>query len=141
LCCESAFGKTWDSRPCPAPRNDASTAFESTALSFVRRGHESSCSAIARAAKKETNERRCGHGLKGCLASSVSRRSSPYSLCTLTRPLLAGFWPKEAKILFLGLDNAGKTTMLHMLKDQKLSSHQPTNHPSTNRSPGVAVVR
>lgn len=40
-----------------------------------------------------------------------------------------GFFQKSANIVFLGLDNAGKTTLLYMLQSDRYTQTDSTIHP------------
>jgi len=40
-----------------------------------------------------------------------------------------GFGKKNIKIAFIGLDNAGKTTLLNLLRNSNITQPSPTLHP------------
>jgi GTPase SAR1 family protein len=42
-----------------------------------------------------------------------------------------GWETKTGRIIFLGLDNAGKTTLLGKLATNQVHVHRPTQHPNT----------
>jgi GTP-binding protein SAR1 len=43
---------------------------------------------------------------------------------------LSGIYTKKVSLLIIGLDNAGKTTMLGLLANDQIKYHEPTYHPN-----------
>ena len=72
-----------------------------------------------------------GTGLVAFSAISDSGRSLASSYFLVSILLKNIFETVKLWLLLPGLDNAGKTTLLHMLKDDRMAQHVPTLHPTS----------
>ena len=44
-----------------------------------------------------------------------------------------GLMRKSGKLVFLGLENAGKTSLLYMMKENKMLTHSPIGYPTSEQ--------